>query len=215
MLRKLIKNDFSYIKYNNLLLNELSLVKDIRNRVVLIAKFMLDKFPKLPYFWGGGHHDSYNELVGINKNWGRLRRIEDDGCLKQEKGKLYPYSLDCSGFVTWVFINAGYKYNNKVNKDILDTRDILKLGKKYLIKDNFNIIDIGDIAWMAGHVGIIINVWDRYLDIVHVSLSGEGLNMTRIDNNGFIVFDDLGEMKECKIDRIGIKYFTHVIKIRY
>ena len=49
-----------------------------RERAVAAAIFLATRFPKIPYFWGGGHELSA-ELMGINPKWGTNGVIEFGG----------------------------------------------------------------------------------------------------------------------------------------
>ncbi|XCP83873.1 NlpC/P60 family protein [Roseburia hominis] len=78
-----------------------SLGEDVsRERVqVLEAAYML--LGKIPYFWGGK-----SSAIGWDDRWGSPKRVEAAGVL--DTGSIRNYGLDCSGFVTWAFIN-GYQ----------------------------------------------------------------------------------------------------------
>ncbi|MDR1131745.1 MAG: C40 family peptidase [Oscillospiraceae bacterium] len=67
-------------------------------RAVLLAATALEG--KVQYFWGG---KSY--YVGWDERWGNLRTVSSEG--SKSYGTVRPLGLDCSGFVSWAFINAG------------------------------------------------------------------------------------------------------------
>lgn len=52
------------------------------------------------YFWGG---KSY--CVGRDENWGAPREVTSPG--HSTTGKTVPFGLDCSGFVSWCFMQTG------------------------------------------------------------------------------------------------------------
>lgn len=54
---------------------------------------------KVPYFWGG---KSYT--IGWDSRWGSYSQVTSEG--STTTGKMRAYGLDCSGFVSWAFINA-------------------------------------------------------------------------------------------------------------
>lgn len=56
---------------------------------------------KLTYFWGGK-----SSAIGWDPEWGKMKLVTAEG--SRSSGCMRPYGLDCSGFVTWSFINAGY-----------------------------------------------------------------------------------------------------------
>lgn len=69
-----------------------------RKRVVKKASSLVGK---LTYFWGGK-----SEVVGWDSEWGKMKLVTSEG--SRSTGCMRPFGLDCSGFVTWSFINAGY-----------------------------------------------------------------------------------------------------------
>lgn len=76
-------------------------------------------------------------------------------------GKVMDNGLDCSGFVTWALLNAGYTPpdgGSGINPSITTDND--DLGKKVAIKDaiNSNRFKVGDLLSRYGHIGIIIGV---------------------------------------------------------
>ena len=54
---------------------------------------------KVNYFWGGK-----SEVIGWDSRWGTPQKVTAAG--SNTTGMTLPFGLDCSGFVTWVFINA-------------------------------------------------------------------------------------------------------------
>lgn len=55
---------------------------------------------RVSYFWGG----KYNK-PGECPDWGETRTVTSSG--NSTSGSERPYGLDCSGFVTWAFVQAG------------------------------------------------------------------------------------------------------------
>ncbi len=224
-MRKYIVEGFNVEFYQEWLDKIIKNNDNIRDRIVAIAKFMAYLFPKIPYFWGGGHGLTKSEMIGLDKEWGTLDKIKYSGSTRWEKDKLFPKSLDCSGFVSWCLINAGFDIDSFISKFdgyVLNSWEMTKLGRIYKITDDnllYNI-NLGDIAYMKGHVGIIIDIDfnSKSILIVHVSGSGEGLNITEVSTmTGCIINDDLGEMESFNhsINRTMKKYFTDVIHVDY
>ena len=56
---------------------------------------------KLTYFWGGK-----SSAIGWDSEWGKMKLVTAEG--SRSTGCMRPFGLDCSGFVTWAFINSGY-----------------------------------------------------------------------------------------------------------
>ncbi len=66
-------------------------------RAVMEAAYSL--VGKVNYFWGGK-----SEVIGWDGRWGMPQKVTAAG--SNTTGMTLPFGLDCSGFVTWVFINA-------------------------------------------------------------------------------------------------------------
>ena len=56
---------------------------------------------KVNYFWGGK-----SAAIGWDSEWGKLKLVTAEG--SRSSGSMRPFGLDCSGFVTWSFINSGF-----------------------------------------------------------------------------------------------------------
>lgn len=56
---------------------------------------------KLTYFWGGK-----SSAIGWDSEWGKMKLVTAEG--SRSTGCMRPFGLDCSGFVTWSFINSGF-----------------------------------------------------------------------------------------------------------
>ena len=56
---------------------------------------------KVHYFWGGKSF-----MKGPDPDWGTERKVTSAG--HSTTGTLRPFGLDCSGLVTWAYIQAGY-----------------------------------------------------------------------------------------------------------
>lgn len=218
MSREYITEYYDYKEYeedfNKIINSDIS----INVKVGKLAYYMVSRFPKLPYFWGGGHNQAKNELLGLDKNWGRLEPILDYGNSDYEVGKYYPKSFDCSGFVTWCLVNCNFKLDEFISNPNIDyslnSQDFLKLGRVYKINDEdiINKVKIGDLVYQKGHIGIICDVdYDKeIIKVAHISYSGGGSDLTTISLITSRVIED-SELKE----RVGNIYFTDVIVIDY
>ena len=56
---------------------------------------------KVTYFWGGK-----SSAIGWDSEWGKMKLVTSEG--SRTTGCMRPFGLDCSGFVTWAFHNAGF-----------------------------------------------------------------------------------------------------------
>lgn len=209
--------------YQEQLNNILETTTGSRNKAVAAATFLATSFPKLPYFWGGGHECSIDNLVGINPDWGILDTIIYGGSNYYKVGEQFPYSLDCSGFVTWCLKNANYDINSCLGSD-----DCLSLGDSVSITDT-EVLDFtkaGDVGWMDGHVGVVIDVnkVTKEITFAHLSGSGYGMNITTISTEtGLVTKDDQGVLPEIDkngntvnaANRVGKEYFTNVVSVPY
>ena len=69
-----------------------------RKKVIKAACSLVDK---VNYFWGGK-----SSANGWDSEWGKLKTVSAEG--SKTTGTKRPFGLDCSGFVTWSFINSGF-----------------------------------------------------------------------------------------------------------
>lgn len=216
-MRKYIKEGYDYKEYQKELDDLIKNSSLGRKRVCLIAFYMVSKFPKIPYFWGGGHSMSYEKMIGLDPELGKMVPIKIKGSKNMLVGDLFPKSYDCSGFVSWCLINGGFNLNSYIidkKKCSLDVLDFLKIGEVVSLENEH--IQKGDLVWMEGHIGIIVNVTKSDLAVAHLSYSGKGTNFTIIDRKTCrITKDDIGEMDEESETRIGQKYFEKAICLNY
>lgn len=220
IIRKYIEENYDFFYFDNLLQDVIKSDLSVRDKVVKVALFFYDVFPKLPYFWGGGHDaESLAYFKHLDWQWGALVPIIFSGSDEYPVGKFFKKSLDCSGFVTFCLVAGGFDLISYLNSSYcLDSIDCLKLGEVVRIEESFRRAKAGDLAWIRGHVGVVIEVDElrKCFKVIHISSSGKGLNMTTLMSNGVIVEDDLGELPEgYVVNRVGDKYFTHFILVNY
>ena len=60
---------------------------------------------KVNYFWGGK-----SSAIGWDSEWGKMKLVTSEG--SRSTGCMRPFGLDCSGFVTWSFINSGFSVSS-------------------------------------------------------------------------------------------------------
>lgn len=74
--------------------------------------------------------------------------------------KTFANGLDCSGFVSWALLNAGYEPGDGGAGITNLSTDMDDLGKKITIKDAIKLdhFKVGDLTSRYGHIGIIIGV---------------------------------------------------------
>lgn len=108
-------------------------------QTVLAQKYQI----KLPYWWGGKSWST-----GIDGGWGKKYS-------KTANGQTYKYyGLDCSGFITWAYVNAGYKipYNTYPHEYYWGRGS----NSKTKVSINKNNGDIGDWLVNSGHIKMIV-----------------------------------------------------------
>ncbi len=64
---------------------------------------------KVRYFWGGK-----SKALGWDVNWGKLTEVTSEG--SSTTGTMRPMGLDCSGFVTWCFIQTGLSWEESIQQ---------------------------------------------------------------------------------------------------
>lgn len=77
------------------------LASDERQTVVDAA---LSIVGEVPYFWGGK-----SEVVGKDPLWGEPMLVDSDG--SETSGTFQPFGLDCSGYVSWCFLQCGIGFD--------------------------------------------------------------------------------------------------------
>lgn len=99
---------------------------------------------KIPYLWGGKYMSS-----GANGNWGSQVHT-----VRNPNGVTYNYSgLDCSGFVSWVIYNGGFKFNST------GAASFGKIGgTKVSLSSKSAVLQPGDIMYSSSHVVFIVGI---------------------------------------------------------
>jgi cell wall-associated NlpC family hydrolase len=92
-------------QYQNELMSKINSVGyKTRNAVVVAANYLATQFPyRVPYHWGGGHNSSIDLDGGFLANGNGGKYTTNWGCPSGVNG------LDCSGFVNWAYLTAGFK----------------------------------------------------------------------------------------------------------
>lgn len=176
-----------------------------RAGVAAAAKYLSSEFGyKVPYYFGGGH----NSDVSKDRDGG-LTDDPSDG-LKRKWGCTYPpdsggrtlMGLDCSGFVTWCYLTAGfkdwkgsgeYRWNRGSFQYVhFGTTDCKELASK---------VKPGDVLKSDGHTGIILWVegtiaknaqsTPRGLIVEYTNLcNGKGVNGSKNDFPSIVLMEN-------------------------
>lgn len=112
--------------------NEAIATAGVALQTVLAQKYKI----KIPYWWGGKSWD-----FGATASWGTNKAK----FVEKNDAWYYYYGMDCTGFVTWAYVNAGYNIKKSqyppYNKTVKFT------------KDNG---EVGDVITSPGHVQLIV-----------------------------------------------------------
>ena len=126
---------------------------------------------KVNYFWGGK-----SSAIGWDSEWGKLKTVSAEG--SKTTGTKRPFGLDCSGFVTWSFINSGY------NASAIGHGTKGQIAKCSRI--SWSSAQAGDLAFYAdlSHVGIVAGK-DAAGNILVILCSSGNNNVVITTNSGF------------------------------
>jgi hypothetical protein len=149
-------------------------------REVLVKK-ALSLVDKVNYFWGG---KSY--FIGVDKRWGKNIEVTSAG--SSSTGTIKPYGLDCSGFISWVFINAGVPLE-AIGDGVTNQWNTSTLIPEMEAKE-------GDLVFLAvpntikiNHIGIIVgkDAVGNFL-VAHSNSKSNGVTINTVDEVGFKYF---------------------------
>ena len=126
---------------------------------------------KVNYFWGGK-----SSAIGWDSEWGKLKTVSAEG--SKTTGTKRPFGLDCSGFVTWSFINSGF------NASSIGHGTQGQIAKCSRI--SWSSAQAGDLAFYGdlSHVGIVAGK-DAAGNILVIHCSSGGNNVVITTNSGF------------------------------
>lgn len=126
---------------------------------------------KVNYFWGGK-----SSAIGWDSEWGKLKTVSAEG--SKTTGTKRPFGLDCSGFVTWSFINSGF------NASSIGHGTKGQIAKCSRI--SWSNAQAGDLAFYGdlSHVGIIAGK-DASGNILVIHCSSSNNNVVITTSGGF------------------------------
>ena len=126
---------------------------------------------KVNYFWGGK-----SSAIGWDSEWGKLKTVSSEG--SKTTGTKRPFGLDCSGFVTWSFINSGFSANSIGHGT---QGQIAKCSRI-----SWSSAQAGDLAFYGdlSHVGIVAGK-DAAGNILVIHCSSGRNNVVITTNSGF------------------------------
>ena len=137
----------------------------------ILCDKMSESNNKVNYFWGGK-----SSAIGWDSEWGKLKTVSAEG--SKTTGTKRPFGLDCSGFVTWSFINSGY------NASAIGHGTKGQIAKCSRI--SWSSAQAGDLAFYAdlSHVGIVAGK-DAAGNILVIHCSSVRNNVVITTNSGF------------------------------
>ena len=128
---------------------------------------------RVSYFWGG----KYNKM-GECPEWGETRTVTSSG--NSTSGTERPYGLDCSGFVTWAYVQAGVSPS-----DIGEGTWNQWMLSSEIGEDELKPGDLGFTSEYPGsssnHVGICIGFFKGKPVFIHCSSAYGTVVVTRAD----------------------------------
>lgn len=126
---------------------------------------------KVNYFWGGK-----SSAIGWDSEWGKLKTVSAEG--SKTTGTKRPFGLDCSGFVTWSFINSGF------NASSIGHGTKGQIAKCSRI--SWSSAQAGDLSFYGdlSHVGIVAGK-DAAGNILVIHCSSGNNNVVITTNSGF------------------------------
>ena len=141
-----------------------------RKKVVKAACSLVGK---VNYFWGGK-----SSAIGWDSEWGKLKTVSAEG--SKTTGTKRPFGLDCSGFVTWSFINSGF------SASAIGHGTQGQIAKCSRI--SWSQAQAGDLAFLSdlSHVGIIAGKdTSGNILVIHCSSSANNVVITTNSIFGF------------------------------
>ena len=156
---------------------------ETRAGAVEAVRFLTLNFPyRLKYFFENGRLDRSNSFFDYVDGEGRyyhkglyltdnkfsglkatLRGPQPWGCsMYNDTTKVNnPNGLDCSGFITWALVNAGYDPGD-VGAGVNNYNDITDIGTivNFTDKDAFENVKVGDLVGRKGHIAMLIGIED-------------------------------------------------------
>lgn len=144
---------------------------------------------RIPYLWGGKA-----KMAGYDNNWWTVN----------ESGK--QLGLDCSGYVQWAYITAGYPA--EITNDLLSTSSMLS----HFTEISYDELQIGDIGLLnhgesVNHVGIYIG--NGYF--IHCNGTYDTVTVNTNDEINFTIFKRVCNLEDYNITPTQVIYATNTV----
>ena len=174
-----------------------------RDAVAYAADYLAKFDYMVAYSWGGKYLQK-----GINPSWGCETTVTKEVCSKSVGSFKCIYGMDCTGYTSWAFIQAGFPSNilRTSSQSTGNWGGFNAKSYKYSFansQDKVDLIKPGDIVHTEGHVGIVIGTSN---DLLKVANMHDGIRISYINkSNGrstngdksfdnFVLFDKFFEM---------------------
>lgn len=150
----------------NLIINE--------DRATVVAS-ALSIVGEVGYFWGGK-----SEVIGKDPLWGEPMLVDSDG--SESSGTYQPFGLDCSGYISWCFLQCGMGFDRMQQEVGNGTSNQWRMSNPVEWDD----LIPGDIVFQhapghddGNHVGIVVGFDDTGEPLIaHCSYSLGGVVVT-------------------------------------
>lgn len=151
-------------------------------KVVAAAESLVGK---VNYFWGGK-----SLAIGWDERFGTDMEVTSPG--SSSTGTIRPFGLDCSGFVTWVFVNAGLPAESIESTIGHGTTAQWNLSTSIPASTAM----LGDLAFLAppgtrkvNHIGIVVGRNDDgQILVVHCSSGANNVSIATAESVGFLYY---------------------------
>ena len=164
-------------------------IRDIKSKIPVgveikrevLVKNALSLVDKVDYFWGGKSH-----FIGVDERWGKNIEVTSVG--SSSTGTIKPCGLDCSGFISWVFINTGVPLE-AIGDGVTNQWNTSRLIPETEVKE-------GDLVFLAvpntikiNHIGIVVgkDKEGNFL-VAHSNNKHNGVTVNIVDEVGFKYF---------------------------
>ena len=143
-------------------------ISELRSQIVANACSLVGK---VNYFWGGK-----SSAIGWDSAWGKPMKVTASG--SPSTGTTRPFGLDCSGFVTWAYINSGVPANSIGHGTYGQNANCQEI--------TWATAQPGDLAFYTNlsHVGIVVGR-DASGNVLVVHCASGANNVVITSNSGF------------------------------
>jgi cell wall-associated NlpC family hydrolase len=151
-------------------------------KVVAAAESLVGK---VNYFWGGK-----SLAIGWDERFGTDMEVTSPG--STSTGTIRPFGLDCSGFVTWAFVNAG------LPTDSIESTIGHGTTAQWNVSTSIpaSTVMLGDLAFLAppgtrkvNHIGIVVGRNDAgQILVVHCSSGANNVSIATAESVGFLYY---------------------------